>query len=217
MDMPEVISKNKCKLVIAPAALFILVIFLLGIYELKLDFWLGTYLLYVFYLLILLLIAVVSLFLLEKNGITKLIDCICNNLFRLTQVFLISLFLTLVILLTVYTPILIVIEPQKLEEDIFLGNQSIKTITIKNMGADITNVTYNITGINEGWLILSTENAIELKSDLKNGEQVFIFARITIPQNETIGEYRGAIMIQAKANGKIITEPVPVILRVKPT
>lgn len=220
MGVPEVISNNKCKLLIITVALFIIVVVLLiaYYYALKPNFWLDPYLLYVFYLLIFMLIVLFLIFVrtAENNGVTEFRDCVYNKAFRLLQAFLITLFLTLVILLTAYTPALIIIEPEKLEEDISLGNQSIKTIAIKNMGADLTNVTYNIKGIKKSWLSLSFENVMVLKNYLKNGEQEFIFASLTIPQNETTGEYRGAIIIQAKANGKDVTKEIPVLLRVKP-
>lgn len=164
------ISNNKCKLLIITVALFILVVVLLiaYYYVLKPDFLLGPYLLYVLYLLVFLLIVLFLIFVrtAEKKDVTKGVnefrDCVYNKAFRLMQAFLITLFLTLVIFLTAYTPTLIIIEPEKLEEDTSLGNTSIKTITITNEGTDLTDVTYNIMGIKNGWLLLSAG----LKSEL---------------------------------------------------
>ncbi len=148
----------------------------------------------------------------SRSKVSKIIAILSKNAFGLTLTFLFMLFIILFVQLFLYAPAFMVTEPKTLAEDITMGNQSTKTISIKNIGSDITDLKFNITLANKNWISLSSETIPIVKS----GETNFIQVNLTIPQNETSGDYQGAITINAKANGKDVTHSIPVVIQVKP-
>jgi|GEM_PF-2677163 len=132
-------------------------------------------------------------------GIKNLISSnvlIIDFTFSLT---LLVLSFILLIILSIFTPPQIIIEPKNFEEQLTSGNRSIQ-LSIKNIGADLTNVNLSIEGIND-WISLNPGNFLVLK----NKDIQFVQVNLT-PQNETVGEFRGAITIKAKTYGNNVTE-----------
>lgn len=143
-------------------------------------------------------------------GLDKFKNCLSKNTLGMMMTFLITIFLTLTTFY-IYNPVQISFEPKVFEETIILGNQSVTTISIKNIGADLKNVTLKTKGIKEGWLSINPES---FKS-LKNGESEFTQVFINISQNDSIGMYRGEIILCADSNGRNIINVIPLVLHVK--
>ncbi|MCZ7380750.1 MAG: hypothetical protein O8C64_04130 [Candidatus Methanoperedens sp.] len=137
----------------------------------------------------------------NENKERKNTEKILKGEFTLSITLIFMLFILYVFLLY-FTPPQIIIEPKNFEEELTSGNRTIQ-LSIKNIGADLTNVKLNITGIN-GWLSLNPGNFYILK----NNDVQFIQANLTIPENETVGEYSGVITIHAMTYGKNFIEPL---------
>ena len=195
---------DKVKIII----LLLLIIPFLGIYALK------PILLNNFYYLLSFLIVLIILIIINEDKVIKHFnqthEMLSDNAIKLTRIFVITMFSTLVILGIFYTPEFIIIQPEKFEKNVTIGNEIDFTIKIDNRGADLTNVNYQIIGINNNWFHI---NSKELKN-LKKGQSALILINFTIPQNATIGEYYGVIIIEANSNGKNISKSIPILFRV---
>lgn len=127
----------------------------------------------------------------------------------------IFLSLSFAILLSMYPPMNLYIEPETIDENISSPYSNSSDLSITNMGADLNGINLTITGINNNsrvnWVSLEPDFVIELKK----GEIKKFKISFNIPINSSPNKYIGSIYIAARTDHKEFTESIPINLKIK--
>lgn len=132
------------------------------------------------------------------------------NIKTVVVVYLLLSFVAVTMLIS-YTPAQIIVDPQMIKENISLENQTIKTLSIKNVGRDLTRIQLEVLdSFNESASAISLEpNEI---TKLNHGDSKLVRVKINTSGLIDKGEYRYFLNISIEKQIKIL---IPIIINVE--